>query len=162
MRQIKPKKPAIFNQINIAVRAYGRKAMADDLDKPYSTLSNELEERDWAKMGLRDALSIWDLCLQPDAPEQAQIAAEKALDLIDEGFGRIAYTIPETNHGMTQTMHLMAEMSKQFAENLDALAEAIRDGQWSTKEANDCLKENRDLIRVCLQVEGFLHRLMDI
>ena len=163
MKKKHPKNTEILNQIVIAVRAYGRKAMAEDLDKAYSTLSNELEERDWAKLGLRDALRIIGLCLDKDAPEMSKMAATQALDLVDDQFNRIGYTIPDgVNNGMVHTMHLMSKLSKEFSESISALASAIEDTCMTNEEVKRCLAENRDLIRVCLQVEHFLRDLVEL
>ena len=162
-REYKPKNTEIMNQIVIAVRSYGRKSMADNLDKAYSTLANELEERDWAKLGLRDALKIIGMCLGQDAPEMARMAATRALDLIDDQFNRIGYTIPDKVNGdMTHTMHLMSQLSKEFGDSIKSLADAISDGCFHPKEIAECLSENRDLMKVCLQVEHYLREMADV
>lgn len=160
-KKLRVDKQEVMNQIVIAVRAYGRKAMANDLNKAYSTLSNELEERDWGKLGLRDAMTILELCLDPSAPEQSRVAAYKALDMIDAGFNRIAYNIPPTNHSTTKTLRLVSKFMKESSENFGALADAMDDNEWQKHEVERCLKENRDVMQACLEIEYHLNHVKD-
>ncbi len=150
---------AIMNQVKIMVMAFPMESMADKLAKPYSTLSNELAERDYAKLGFRTVLSMVGFALEPEAPEQSRVAAFKVLDMVDARFGRVGYTIPETDGSASDVLRLIAELSTEYAENVNQLAQAMEDGKWTPEEAAACRKENRDLLTACLRLEAFLGRL---
>ncbi|MDY6903713.1 MAG: hypothetical protein SWH61_03415 [Thermodesulfobacteriota bacterium] len=156
-------KQKIIDQVKIMVMAYDMKIMANDINKAYSSLSNELDERDWAKLGFRDVLSMLELVLNINPKsDQAQVAATNILDMIDHGFSRVAYSLsdqPECE--LFDTMQLISRISKEFSENVKALAEAIETGQWTKDAIKKCKSENRDLMRVCLQVEHHLNCLIN-
>lgn len=163
MKMPKVDKQDVMDQLVIAAKAYGLKGLANELDKPYSTLSNELAEREWGKMGLRTSLTIIEKCLDPNTealnPDQARTAAINLLDLVDNGFNRVAYNIPEIDGYMVEIMRLISDLSVQYAEDISHLATAMEDGQWTAKEIRDCRKENRDLLTSCLQIEAYLDHL---
>ena len=152
-------KQQIIDQIKIMAMAYPLKIMANDLDKPYSTLSNELDEREYAKLGFRTVLSMLERSLSCEAPEQSSTAALKVLDMIEAGFNRVAYNIPETGGHMVEIMRLISDLSIQYAEDINNLANAMQDGQWTSDEIAQCRKENRDLLTSCLQIEAYLDHL---
>jgi len=152
-------KQEIVNNVKIVAMAYPLKVLANDLDKPYSTLSNELDEREWAKLGFRTVLGILERSFSTSAPEQSRMAGLKVLDLIEAGFGRVAYTIPEQTNGPTDLMHLIAILSTEYAQSIEHLATAIEDGKITGQEVCRCRKENRDLLTACLQIEAYLKNL---
>jgi len=152
-------KQEVINQIKIMAMAYPLKVMANDLDKPYSTLSNELDEREWAKLGFRTVLSMLERAFSNEAPEQSRTAALMVLDMIEAGFNRVAYNIPEMDGSVVEIMRLISDLSIQYAEDINNLANAMQDGQWTSNEIERCRKENRDLLTSCLQIEAYLDLL---
>lgn len=152
-------KQQIIDQVKIMAMAYPLKVMANDLDKPYSTLSNELDEREWAKLGFRTVLSMLERSLSHEAPEQSFTAAVKVLDMIEAGFNRVAYNIPKADGYAVEIMRLISDLSVQYAEDIGHLATAMEDGQWTQKEIKTCRKENRDLLTSCLKIEAYLEHL---
>jgi hypothetical protein len=152
-------KQEIINQIKIMAMAYPLKAMANELDKPYSTLSNELDEREWAKLGFRTVLSMLERSFSPSAPEQSRTAGLMVLDMIEAAFGRVAYNIPRSTENPTDLMRLISSLSIEYAQDIEHLACAFDDGKWTKHEISRCRKENRDLLRSCLKIEAYLDRV---
>jgi hypothetical protein len=150
-------KEEILNHIKSACMLYGLKAMANDLGKPYSTLSNELDHRDFAKLGFLTTLSILENSHASYAPTPARDAAVQAMDLIENALGRIAFQVPEpSDKPVPQTMRLMADMSKGFANTMQTLADAIDDGAFTADEIMDCLSATTEVIKVSLQLKHHL------
>ena len=152
-------KEELVNQFKILAMSYGLKVMANDLDKAYSSLANELDEREWAKLGLRTAISMLEqvLIVNPKS-KQATMAARQILSMLAAGFNLIAYEIPAAPKGSaTDAMHLISAMSKEFADNIRALAESLSDGRLSDREVDKCRMENRELIKACLRIEYYLN-----
>ncbi|MCF8025832.1 MAG: hypothetical protein K9K82_10145 [Desulfobacteraceae bacterium] len=160
MRKPRLKKEDILNQVKIAAMAYGLKGMADDLGKPYSTLSNELDHREYAKLGFLTALQIIENSQTSIAPIQSKTAGIMVLDLIEEGFDRVAFQIPDPprNGKAPQTMRIIAKLSKDFSETTSSLADAVEDEVFTQDEVEQCLKKNRQLIKACLQIDHFLQQ----
>ena len=155
-------KEEILNQVKITAMAYSLKNMADDVGKPYSTLSNELDHRDFAKLGFLTTLQILEHSQSPSATVQSKSAGLMVLDLIEEGFNRVAFAIPDPpKEKIPQTMRMIAKLSKEFSEATGALADSIEDNHFTRQEAEVCLKENRDLIKACLRIDHFLQQQME-
>ncbi len=141
----------IIDQLDVAVKNYPMKALAPKLGKRYGTLANEISDQPGYKLGLITALQILEATRDL-----------KALDLIEEAFGRVPITIPKPEKGqMTAIMRLVAALSKEFAENVKELANALRDGVITKKEAEKCLKENMDLIKICLELQAYLEQFVE-
>jgi hypothetical protein len=153
-------KQEVLNQIKICAMSYPLKALADDLDKPYSTLSNELDHREYAKLGFLTALSIVEKSQKPSAGDVCRAAGMAVVDLIEEGLGRIGYKAP-TRSGAAEVgvLRLMARMAKEYGETVQAMAFSIEDGQLDAGEVERCLKENRELLRACLEADAYLKGL---
>lgn len=154
-------KEEVLNQLKAAVFAYGTKAMASDLGKPYSTLSNELREAEFAKLGWNTGLSVIEHAHAPHAPAHSRDAAIMALDMIEEALGRVAFHISDqpSDRQAADTMHLISQLSKEFSEAIESMAKAVEDNHISRQEAKKCLKENRDLLKACLQIDHYLQCL---
>ena len=120
------------------------------LESAISRLGNELAERDTYKLGLRTAIKI------------LQITGDlSALDRIEGMFNRVAFSVPEPDpESIKPIMELVSKLAKEFGENMAELAEAMADGRIKPKEARNCLKENKDLITVCLQVQAYLEQFV--
>ena len=160
MPRTKMDKEEILNQVKAACMSYPLRAMAADLGKPYSTLSNELDHRDYAKLGFLSTLSIIENSVASYAPDQSRTAALHAMDLIEAGLNRIAFEVPLTTHQpIPQTMRLMAALSKEYGETIATLADAIDDHKFTKEEIQQCIKETRDLLKVALQLDHHLHAI---
>jgi len=158
-------KNEILNQVKIAVMGYPMKAMADELDKAYSTLSNELDHRDTAKLGFLTALGILAKSQGAGAPSQSRYAGIKAVDLIEAGFGRVAFELPKAiPTDPRPIMQMAAKLSKEFGEAVQELASCIDPespggGRTIAEEAERCLKEIGDLVKACIELQGYFQCL---
>lgn len=157
-------KERIFAQIRIAVDAYKRSSMASDLNMEYSTLSNELnpnESSSHAKLGFLTALGILENTQGSFASEQSKQAGLMAMDLIEEGLGRVAFPIPASRaENLAPIIKLVAVLSKEFGETVQAFAQTIKDEKITKKEARECIKETADLIKVCVEFQANLKRYL--
>jgi len=154
-------KDPIMDQLKIMVTAYCTKAMANELNKSYSTLSNELREVDWAKMGFRDALSAIEIALADDAPEQARTAGGIILDMIARAFNRYTYPIPEINPAQkpSTTMRRTAKLSEDFGGVVRGIANALDDGLLELHEVSEVLENVDQLIRTALEMRASLKHI---
>lgn len=150
---------AIMDKLVATAKSYGVKGMACDINKRYITLSNELREAEYAKLGFRTALDILQLALRPDAEEDARIAARKVVEMACEKLGFVAYQVPEISGTCSDSMNMMARVSKEYAEHIESVAAALQDGKWSLAEVAECRRENRDLLRACLEADAHFEQL---
>ena len=142
----------IIDQLDIAVKDYPMKALAPAIGKRYKTLANKFSDQPGYKLGLVTALQILEVT--------ANLAA---LDMIEEGFGWVAFDVPKPErNNMAPVMHLVAKLSEEFGESIEEMATALQDGVISKAEAQRCLKENKDLIKACLQLQGYLEQFLKI
>ncbi len=156
-------KTPLIDQLKIIGHAYGMKGMANELNKPYSTLSNELREVEWAKPGFRDAMSMIEIAMEDDSPEQAQMAAGIMLDMIAESFGRIMYEIPAVNgKNPSRVMRLTARLTKEFSDVMEGLANAVDDGVIEHHEVKNCKRDISRLIRQALELMAYLDRVHSV
>ena len=58
-------------------------------------------------------------------------------------------------------MRLVAKTSKEYSETIQAVAQAIKDGTITKAEAEQCLKETRDLMIACMELGAHLEHLME-
>jgi hypothetical protein len=154
-------KQAVMRKIKTMAFEFPLERMANEVNKPYSTLSNELAERDYAKLGLRTFLSMLEAAFSASAPEISKMAGLQVLDMIEAAFGRVAYNIPRQTKNPTDLMRLISTLSIEYAQDIENLAVAMDDGKWTKEEIARCRKENRDLLRSCLKIEAFLDRAAD-
>ena len=145
---------AVMDKLVATARAYGVKGLAYDINKRYITFSNELREAEYAKLGFRTALDILEAALHLDAEEDAQIAARRVVEMVCEMLGFVAFQVPVSEGKTPDTMHLMAKLSREYSEHIDSLADAIKDGQWTRAELARCRRENRDLLKACLETDA--------
>ena len=147
----------IIDQLDIAAKRYPIKALAPKINgtisesKAESTLRCELNQQPGYKLGLVTAIQIM------------QITGDTtALDRIEEVFGRVAFKLPKTDAcGAVPLMKLVSQVSREFGEAVEEVAAALEDGRFTKGEAANCLKETRDLIRVAVQLEGYLQHCLE-
>ncbi len=151
----------IMDAVRAAIFEYPMKAMASDIGKQYPTLSNELGHRDDFKLGFITFLKILEATQRLGDPNNpSRLAGLRMLDKIEESVNRVAYQIPDaSNEDVVPVMEMMANMSREFGESIRELATAIKDGKLSSTEAKRCAKENRELIKACVTLQGYLDRL---
>ena len=151
---------AIMDKLVATAKAYGVKGMAQDINKRYITLSNELREAEYAKLGFRSALDILDRGLRPEAEEDAQIAARKVVEMFCEKLGFVAFRIPAPS-GSTcaDVFGQTARVSREYSESVRAVADAVADGRLDQKELAQLRRENRELIEACLETDALYHKL---
>jgi hypothetical protein len=142
----------ILDLLDAAAKNYPLKALAPELGKGESTLRNELIEQPGYKLGLLTAIQIWK-----------KTGDFRALDHIETALGRVAFGIPkmESNH-MLSMMDLVSRLAKEFGENIEEMSSALKDGVITKKEAQRSIKENWDLIKVCIELDVYLKRLLEI
>jgi hypothetical protein len=138
------------------VKIYGVEKMADELEKRPSSLYSELRECEWAKLGLRDFLQMIHCCLSNDAPVSCDVLANEILDDIDAQFGRVGHKIPEIKASSTDLLEFISYLSKEFADDIHTLAEAVKQGTWSSQIIQTCLKENLDLQKASFELHAVL------
>jgi len=141
----------LIDLIDIAAKSYPLKAMAFELGKGESTLRNELTQQHGFKLGLLDAILI--LKKSHDT---------RPLDTIEEFFNRVAFELPGAERkNMQPVMHYVSKIAKEFGENIKEIAAAMEDGVVTTNEAKKCLKENRDLIKACVELQAYLEQFIN-
>jgi len=142
----------IIDLLDVAAKNYPIKALAPEIGKGESTLRNELTQQPGYKLGLMTSILIMQ-----------KTGDLRALDQIESLFDRVAFNIPQPiSHNMRPAMELVAKLTKEFGENMTEMAAAMEDGVISAKEAQKCLKENRDLVEACLRLEAYLEQFVKI
>jgi len=140
----------LLDLLDIAAKDYPIKALAPELDKGESTLRNELTQQPGYKLGLTTAILIMQ-----------KTHDLRALDEIEAKFGRVAFRIPRPeSHNMQPIMKLVAKLSKEFAENMAEMSNALLDGLITEREARKCLQENEDLIKACIELKAYLQQFI--
>jgi len=136
----------IIDLLDIAAKEYPLKALAFELDKGESTLRNELAQQPGYKVGLITAILI-----------MLKTKDLRALDEVEAHFNRVAFELPKPEAGdMRPIMELVANLSKEFGENMKELAAAMTDGKVTPDEAKRCFAENQDLIKACIKLQAYL------
>jgi hypothetical protein len=140
----------IIDLLDIAAKDYPMKALAPELDKGESTLRNELTQQPGYKLGLTTAILIMQ-----------KTHNLRALDEIEGKFGRVAFRLPRPeSHNMHPVMQLVANLSKEFGENMSEMANAIQDGVITEREAKKCLQENEELMKACIELKAYLQQFI--
>lgn len=150
-------KNAVLEQVKLASMAYPMRALSNDLDKAYSTLSNELDHRDYAKLGFMTGMSILEKSMSRN--ETSRTAALAAVDMIEAGLGRVAFLIPKPNGTPEDVLGLVANLSHEYAEIVAAIGDGLRDGKLDKKEIADCEKKGRALLKACLEMNAHFEEL---
>ena len=137
----------VIDRIDAAAKRYPIKKLASELNKAESTFRNELTQQPGYKLG------FWD----------AVMAIRKTgdlspLDMVEEElFGRVCMVLPVADiTNPAPLLRLMADVSREFGEDLAALSETWKNGSVNPEKIKRCLKENRDLIKKCLEIEANL------
>ena len=141
----------LIDQFDIAAKSYPLKAMAFELGKTDATLRNELTQQHGFKLGILDAILIMKKAYDT-----------RPLDTIEGFFNRVAFELPRAERkNMQPVMHYISQMSKEFGENIKEIAAAMEDGVVTTNEAKKCLKENKDLIQACVELQAYLEQFIN-
>ena len=142
---------AIYDALDAAAKNYPLKALAPEIDKSESTFRNELGRQPGYKLGLSTAVLI-----------MKKTGDLKPLDLIEDLFGRVAFKIPRPNGCLSiPIMQIISRLTREFSESLDHLGASLEDGKLEKSEIYKCLKENEDLIKVCVELEAFLKKVLE-
>lgn len=142
----------IIDLLDMAAKKYPMKALAPKLKghlspaRAESTLRGELNQQSGYKLGLVTTIQIMQ-----------HTGDLSPLDKIEEIFGRVAFKLPASDAGSpAPLMKLVSRVAREFGETVEQVAEALDDGTLTPSEAEKCLKETRDLIKVTVQLEGYL------
>lgn len=144
----------LIDLLDAAAKQYPIKALCDEVGKAESTLRAELNRQPGYKLGITTAIQI-----------MKRTRDLKPLDLIEEMFNRTAFEFPASvPSDLKPWMKLIASLSKEFSETIQSLAYAMDNksegGPAIVKtEARQCLKEVKDLIKVCIELQAYLKRL---
>jgi hypothetical protein len=139
----------VYDLLDAAAKRYPIKNLIDkvDPDKSESTLRGELNRQPGHKLALSTSIKI------------IQITKDYSpLDVIEEMMGRVAYTIPKPEPGDTvkNIAALMAALARECSDNLIALSNAVEDGRIDKREAQKCLKEINDMIKLSVKAKAYL------
>lgn len=140
----------IIDRFDATAKAYPIKALADELGKAESTLRNELTRQPGYKLGLITSLLILD-----------RTEDMTPLDVIEARYGRVAFRLPACTDACSPVMALVARLTKEFGEHMQELAAALDDGIISRDEAACVLKELKDVMVACLELQGYLERKVE-
>ena len=87
----------------------------------------------------------------------------RALDRIEDMFKRTAFVIPNPQYNNTiPVMNLVANLSEEFSDTIGAMAIALRDSVITKQDAKQCLKENKELIKACIELQAYLQKIIQI
>lgn len=133
----------------------GLKALAYELKreatKAESTLRAELNQTAGHKLGLVTAVQI-----------MALTGNFKPLDKIETIFGRVAFDLPTARAAdPAPLMKMVANLSKEFSETVQEVAQALKDGVLDPDEAKKCLKELNDLVQVAMEFKATLEHIVN-
>ena len=142
----------IIDLLDIAAKEYPIKALAPEMGKGESTLRNELTQQPGYKLGIMDAVLI-----------MKKTSNLRALDRIEGMFNRTAFVIPHPEYNNTiPIMNLVANLSEDFSDTIGAMAAALRDSVITKQEAKQCIKENKELIKACIELQAYLQKIIQI
>ncbi len=132
-----------------AVAGPGRKSVAADLRKPYSTFCHELNGQSGYKLGLDTFVHI--LLLTKD---------HGVLDYLESLLGRVAYPVPHVEPpDPVDLIELAAKLTKEFSDVMAETAKALADGELTPSEAAQIRKEASELVNVAMEVTLYLERV---
>jgi len=85
------------------------------------------------------------------------------LDKIEAVFGRVAFRLPKASNTCSGVplMKLVSQVTREFGEAVETVADALEDDRFTKAEAASCLKETQDLIKVAVQLEGYLAHCLE-
>lgn len=139
----------IVDLLDIAAKNYPIKALCDEIGKAESTLRNELTQQPGCKLGLKTSLLILK-----------KTSDLRALDRIEAMFNRVAFELPKPDPSdLCSLMCMVADLTREFSEQMAAVAEALKDGRISPDEARKCFKESGDVIKVLIKFQAHMKQL---
>ena len=84
----------------------------------------------------------------------------RPLDLVESMFKRVAFRIPEARGDLLPLVSMLADSTREFGEQMQAMAAAMTDGKITAPEAEKCLKETRDTIAALIKLEAYLKQYL--
>jgi hypothetical protein len=136
--------------LDAAAKRFPIKALCDRIGKAESTLRNELTQQDGYKLGFKTAILIL-----------RETRDLRALDRIEEIFGRIAFAIPTCDKtDMIPILRLVGKAMQEVGEHTQAMANALADGRITRAEAETCLRELNDVLASCIELKAHLERYL--
>ena len=83
----------------------------------------------------------------------------RALDLIEEMFGRVSFLIPKhESKDEIPILRLAGKLMQEFGGYTQALASALGDGPIAGDKAAICLKELNTVLASCIELKAHLER----
>lgn len=149
-----PSESAVQNMVDaldVAAKQYGAEALAERLVKASSTLRNELAGVPGHKLALSTAILI-----------MVHTGDLRALDRIEEMFGRVGIPLPKSTR--KDPAPLLAEegkLAKEFGEHVAVMGAALMDGTVEASEAAECIEELDDVVRKAMEIRAHLEVLAD-
>jgi len=138
----------VYDLLDVAAKVFGCKALAGDIDKPYSTLRNELARQPHYKLGLSTALAI-----------MARTGDMAPLRAICRMFGLLCFEVPRAEPcNPIPFIKMVASTSKSFGTAVSCLGDALEDGKITHAEAKACRTLSDALVEEVLRLREYLDR----
>jgi hypothetical protein len=141
----------IFDLLDAAAKDFPIKALADEVEKAESTLRNELNRQPGYKLGLHTAYLI-----------MKKTGDLRALDEIETMLGRVAFSLPEADGNVADLMETMGRAVKEFGEYVTEMGRTLADGYIREDEAEKCLKELWDTMRILVKLKAYLEQRLKV
>lgn len=127
----------LLETIHDMVIEHNPKAIAEKLDKPYSTFMREINPNDQgAKFGVTELMLV------------TRITSDfTALDKIERQLGRVAFKVPTAVPSHQEINREINAAIKKFSDLLQGVTDSMADGQITGKELDRCRKEAYELIQ---------------
>jgi predicted transcriptional regulator len=137
-----------YDAIDSAAKKYGVAALAFELGKHERTLRNELTRQENYKLDLSTAVYIM---LKTDD--------YTGLDILNGMMGRTSFVLPEKDPGSAaQVLEIAGRVAKEYGEHIREVGNAVMDGVITDEEADRCVKELEDTMKVLAEMRAFLRR----
>ena len=121
---------------NIALRN-NSKAIAEELNKPYSTFMREINPLD-------DGAKLAASALIPFTRSTGDFGA---IDYIESALGRVAFELPKKRPGKEAIHRGLSRMIKEFADLVKAVGDSMADSKVNDEELEKCRTEGREVIQ---------------
>ena len=127
----------LLETIHDMVIAHNPKAIAEELNKPYSTFMREINPNDQgAKFGVTELVLV------------TRITSDfTALDQIERQLGRVAFKVPTALPSHKEINKEINATIKEFSDLLQEITISMEDGTITGEELDRCRKEAYELIQ---------------
>lgn len=127
----------LLETIHDMVIEHNPKAIAEELDKPYSTFMREINPNDQgAKFGVTELLLV------------TRITSDfTALDQIERQLGRVAFKVPTAIPSHQEINKQINSAVKEFSDLLHGITVSMEGGQMTDGELDSCRKGAYELIQ---------------